>query len=127
MGRRVAFALVLVLAFPALAEGRARPRAFASCASLVGYAQRHFADTHGVASRPVIAIGAPVPSAHPSRPTEGAAPQASAPTSADTSFSTTNVQEEGVDEPDLVKTDGKTVFALAGTRLNAVSVTGGAP
>ena len=37
-------------------------------------------------------------------------------------YSGTNVQEEGVDEPDLVKTDGKTVFAVWNGRLNAVDV-----
>ena len=37
-------------------------------------------------------------------------------------FSGTNVQEEGVDEPDLVKTDGNTLFAVANGKLNAVDV-----
>ena len=37
-------------------------------------------------------------------------------------FSGTNVQEEGVDEPDLVKTNGNTLFAVANGRLNAVDV-----
>ena len=39
-------------------------------------------------------------------------------------FSGTNVQEEGVDEPDLVKTDGKTLFALGNGSLRAVDVSG---
>ena len=42
-------------------------------------------------------------------------------------FSGTNVQEEGVDEPDLVKTDGKTLFVVAQGRVNAVDVTGAKP
>ena len=42
-------------------------------------------------------------------------------------FSGTNVQEEGVDEPDLVKTDGKTLFVAAQGRLNAVDATGAKP
>ncbi|HET9938732.1 MAG TPA: beta-propeller domain-containing protein, partial [Gaiella sp.] len=37
-------------------------------------------------------------------------------------FSGTNVQEEGVDEPDLTKTDGRTLFVAANGRLNAVDV-----
>ena len=37
-------------------------------------------------------------------------------------YSGTNVQEEGVDEPDLVKTNGRTLFAVANGRLNAVDV-----
>lgn len=36
-------------------------------------------------------------------------------------YSTTNVQEVGIDEPDLVKTDGETIFAVSGTRLHSVS------
>ena len=37
-------------------------------------------------------------------------------------FSGTNVQEEGVDEPDLVKTNGRTLFVLSGTGVSAVDV-----
>jgi hypothetical protein len=43
------------------------------------------------------------------------------------SFSTTNVQEVGVDEPDIVKTDGKHVFAISDGTLRALDVTGDAP
>ena len=42
-------------------------------------------------------------------------------------FSDTNVQEAGVDEPDLVKTDGRTVFAIAGGAVRVTDVTGAAP
>ncbi len=35
-------------------------------------------------------------------------------------FSGTNVQEAGIDEPDLVKTDGSLIVALAGNRLHTV-------
>lgn len=42
-------------------------------------------------------------------------------------FSTTNVQEKDVDEPDLVKTDGRRMVALVGTRLNILDVTSSAP
>jgi uncharacterized secreted protein with C-terminal beta-propeller domain len=34
--------------------------------------------------------------------------------------SSTNIQEAGVDEPDIVKSDGRNVFALTGGRLTAV-------
>jgi hypothetical protein len=37
-------------------------------------------------------------------------------------YSGTNVQEAGVDEPDLVKTDGETLFAVANGRLSSVDV-----
>ncbi|MDH3500046.1 MAG: beta-propeller domain-containing protein [Acidimicrobiia bacterium] len=42
-------------------------------------------------------------------------------------YSGTNLQEVGVDEPDLVKTDGERIVALAEGRLVVVDVTGDAP
>lgn len=39
----------------------------------------------------------------------------------------TNVQEQGVDEPDLAKTDGKHVVTVTGRRLTVVSVEGDSP
>jgi uncharacterized secreted protein with C-terminal beta-propeller domain len=42
-------------------------------------------------------------------------------------YSATNAQEAGVDEPDVVKTDGKLLVSVAGGRLHVVDVTGGAP
>ena len=44
-----------------------------------------------------------------------------------TDFSTTNVQEEGVDEPDLVKTDGDHLFVVRGRQLFSVDVRLGKP
>ena len=44
-----------------------------------------------------------------------------------TDFSTTNVQEEGVDEPDLVKTDGDHLFVVRGRQLFSVDVRSGKP
>ncbi|HEY7734113.1 MAG TPA: beta-propeller domain-containing protein [Nitrososphaera sp.] len=38
----------------------------------------------------------------------------------DSSYSTTNVQVEGVDEPDFLKNDGKYVYILSGDRLTIV-------
>ena len=37
------------------------------------------------------------------------------------------MQEPGVDEPDTVKTDGTTIFALSGGALHAVAAGGGQP
>ena len=42
--------------------------------------------------------------------------------SAGEAFSETNVQEEGVDEPDLVKTNGRHAFVVIGDRVRAVDV-----
>jgi len=41
-----------------------------------------------------------------------------------TDFSTTNNQEAGVDEPDLAKTDGDTLFVVQGDAVYAISVRG---
>jgi len=46
---------------------------------------------------------------------------------AGTDFSTTNVQEVGVDEPDLVKTDGRRILAIAQNKLHLVVLEGAGP
>ena len=60
-------------------------------------------------------------------PGDGSRAPASGPAgdpAAGTVFSDTNVQEVGVDEPDVVKTDGERILALAGGRLHLVSASG---
>jgi hypothetical protein len=42
-------------------------------------------------------------------------------------FSDTNVQEEGVDEPDLAKTDGQHILTVVDGRLRYLDVSGGTP
>lgn len=42
-------------------------------------------------------------------------------------FSGTNVQEVGIDEPDIVKTDGSTMLVLAQQQLHLIDVTGEIP
>jgi uncharacterized secreted protein with C-terminal beta-propeller domain len=42
-------------------------------------------------------------------------------------FSGTNVQEQGVDEPDHVKTDGGTMYVVSDGQLNVLDVTGRTP
>jgi uncharacterized secreted protein with C-terminal beta-propeller domain len=66
--------------------------------------------------------------------TAGAAPQVDAPASAPApapvegvDFSGTNVQELGVDEPDIVKTDGRRIIALSEQTLFVIDVTGDNP
>lgn len=56
-----------------------------------------------------------------------AAEQAAPTAGGGSDFSTTNVQVEGVDEPDLVKGDGKRIVALSDGRLIVVDVTGEEP
>ncbi len=124
------------LALKAPTASSVRPRAFGSCSALVSYAKANLSRTHGLPEPPIsqpavtTSTGKAVPTATGS--TAGGAPSVSSAadsgsTSSTTSYSTTNNQEEGVDEPDIVKTDGSTIFAVAGNTLEAVSVTGGAP
>ncbi len=58
-----------------------------------------------------------------------AAPAESAPTSGSDGgdFSSTNVQVAGVDEPDIIKTDGNRILAVAQGRLHYVDVSGDQP
>jgi uncharacterized secreted protein with C-terminal beta-propeller domain len=63
----------------------------------------------------------------PAADNKAAAPQAATAAgdaggaAATSDFSTTNVQEAGIDEPDSVKTDGKRIFTLAGGTLYALA------
>ena len=99
----LALAALVLSAAPAAAKPRAakRLKTFDSCRTLVAYAARH------------------VPQA-PSRPFPDVPLRREAPAggegAAGQDTSQTNVQEAGVDEPDTVKTDGSTIFALAATR-----------
>src|SRR5438128_2032936 len=83
-----------------------RLKAFGSCKSLVAYANRY-------AGR----VGRPTPATPPAP--AGPGPQGAAPGTpaagggASPDYSRTNVQEEGVDEPDIVKSNGATIFAVA--------------
>jgi hypothetical protein len=113
-----------VAALPSAALGKRAPsrlRSFASCAQLVDYAQRHLAQTHGLPQPAVPPLSEP---AIPGRTPETTAGQKDAAPA----FSTTNVQEEGVDEPDIVKTDGSTLFTVVGQTLYAIAASDpGAP
>ncbi len=111
-----------------------QPRAFGSCASLVGYAKGHFASTHGWPEPPItgVATATSVGATHGTTSTGALATPSAAVAAGDSgggtpSFSTTNDQEVGVDEPDIAKTNGSTIFTIANDTLEAVSVTGAAP
>ena len=105
------------------------PRAFASCASLVHYGRHYLARTHGVPETPIQPLAGSVKAPAPVSSGTGVAgaPQAAGSTSSTSSYSTTNNQEPGVEEPDIVKTDGSTIFAVSGSMLYAVSVSSGTP
>src|SRR3954451_24365914 len=120
--------LVLAIAAPAASARVVLPRAFGSCNALVAYGEHHLAQTHRGPSPTVQPL--PVVTAPPSPGAENGtvAPVTAAPATPDASaVSTTNNQEEGVDEPDLAQTDGRTIFVLARGKLQAVSVPGDAP
>ncbi|HEY5145091.1 MAG TPA: beta-propeller domain-containing protein [Solirubrobacteraceae bacterium] len=138
--------LVTVVLGPAAGDAAAKRRpahrvtahlsAFASCSSLVGYARAELARTGGTTGVPFRAEAGSAVSLAPAKTTGGAVPPtAAAPTavsetgagSAGDAFSGTNDQETGVDEPDVVKTDGKRMFVLAGQSLLAIDVSGDTP
>ena len=111
----------------AAARGATRPaparlKAFRSCSDLVEYARRHGARlgaVGGVVPPPSAPIGAGPDEADGSRPAPVTAPSAPG-RGLEGPESSTNVQELGVDEPDIVKADGGRVFVVAGHRLHAV-------
>jgi len=132
----LAVALSLAAA-PAMAPAAKRsPRlsalpAFGSCTSLLSYARRNARRTGGQTGVPTRAAAfvpqvLSAPGAVESAPLPAAAPTQSDAKSAP-SFSATNVQEVGVDEPDIVKTDGRRVFAVAGAKIHALDVSGEQP
>jgi uncharacterized secreted protein with C-terminal beta-propeller domain len=138
---RSTFAIALVAALaglPAAASAKERPAtraklvAFDSCRALVGYAQVNARRAGGVGV-PMRALGAvpeglarPVPVSTKGPAAEQDDVSAVAAPGA-TSFSGTNVQEAGIDEPDVVKTDGQRVFVAADGQLRVIDVTGDAP
>jgi uncharacterized secreted protein with C-terminal beta-propeller domain len=108
--RTLALTALIALALaaaPAAAKRAKTPRlkAFRSCAGLISYARRH--------APPVTPRLVPVSGGGE----DGSA--LPAPVSAPDS-STTNVQEAGVDEPDIVKTADGTVFALVDNALRSI-------
>ena len=109
-----------------------RPAAFRSCDALVRYARRHGARTVEAGGLPGRSFAQPAPFPPPAPPQQdqgapgGAQPVAGAP-EAGRDFSQTNVQEAGVDEPDIVKSDGERIFVAAGSTLHAVEVVGDRP
>ena len=121
-----------LIVVPDAVAAKARLSAFGSCKDLVSFARAGAERTQGgvgVVPRalPVggSAIAAPPP---PTPASDGASAPTAAPVSGSVEdFSGTNVQELGVDEPDVVKTDGRRIFAVTDRTLRIVDVSGGAP
>jgi uncharacterized secreted protein with C-terminal beta-propeller domain len=131
LGKRAAFlaalAVLIAAALGATFDGSAAPGvkknsrlvAFRSCSDLLGYAKAQAAKFVGP-----YGFGGPVTAGGPIgtlTPGKDAAPQEGV------DYSGTNVQEQGVDEPDIVKTNGTTLFAVASGKLNAVDVSKAKP
>jgi uncharacterized secreted protein with C-terminal beta-propeller domain len=121
-------ALAVAAASAPAADARraTRLRAFGSCAQLVRYGVAHAPRSATLPRVPTPApvigggeVGAPVATAP--------APAAGGGTTGGGEGEGTNVQEPGVDEPDIVKTDGHTLFAVSGSQLLAVAATGADP
>src|SRR5687768_6376239 len=114
--------VVAEAAGPRTRAKQARLKAFKSCAGLIAYGQRHagrelrtggpVVPPGGVPENAVAPTAQDDPGAAPSQPTLGGEDSRDS--------SRTNVQERGVDEPDIVETDGRTIFAVAGGRLHAI-------
>jgi uncharacterized secreted protein with C-terminal beta-propeller domain len=66
--------------------------------------------------------GAPAPQQSRAKDSSGTAAESANPAPP---YSTTNVQEAGVDEPDLVKTDGNRIVAVAQARVHLIGLDGG--
>jgi hypothetical protein len=121
---------LLSLALPAASVGSStakssRLQSFGSCGQLLGYVKQQ--------ALPIVqpwGLGASYSKGAlpPSRATvPSAAATADGGTSATPEYSTTNVQEEGVDEPDIVKSNGSTIFVLNQNTIRAVDVRGTKP
>jgi uncharacterized secreted protein with C-terminal beta-propeller domain len=96
--------------------------AFGSCPDLLGYVRAHtapFVTAYGVGRPAGLAAGPGIPGV--AAPAAGATPQQGV------DYSGTNVQEAGVDEPDMVKTNGVTLFAVENGQLEAVGLGGVRP
>src|SRR5262245_58487214 len=102
---------------------------FGSCGELLGYAKTQagrFVGPWGLAGRTAIRTDVGAPTAVAAAGQSTAKEAAAAPVEG-VDYSGTNVQEQGVDEPDLVKTNGTTLYALANGSLDAVDVRGATP
>ena len=108
------------------AASKAKPRAFASCSAVGDYARKHalrIVEPDGLPLRFGFAVSEPVPDAPGAQPT----PQEGDSVRDEIDYSGTNVQEEGVDEPDFVKTDGRRLYVVTGSTLYVLNVRDGDP
>src|SRR5581483_2153986 len=114
----VLVAAVVGAAAPAAKRPAQRLVAFPSCGALLSYARAHtlpYVTPYGIGST------------SRALPPGVVAPATSTDAQPGTDFSGTNVQEAGVDEPDVVKANGATLFAAENGRIESVRADGGKP
>ena len=107
---------------PRAAKAQLQP--FRSCAALVRYARRNVRRGPGAFPPPVGGVVPLPPRRIDSPPTTGPFPAPVQAPGAESDQSQTNVQEQGVDEPDVVKAAGGRIFAVAGGQLHAIDADG---
>jgi Beta propeller domain len=104
---------------------QARLKAFGSCKGLVRYGRRHAKAGPGGAPVPPAGIPEPLLGDQPPAPLAAPDPQTRRGVAEGAlGDSGTNVQEAGVDEPDLVTAGGGRIFVVAGENLHAVDADG---
>jgi uncharacterized secreted protein with C-terminal beta-propeller domain len=109
-------------------------QAFTACDDFLSYVKSHAVDLvgpwgfdYGYWGGPVMAAGdVRLEASTTAAASSDAAVPAAAPQQG-VDYSGTNLQEIGVDEPDLVKTDGERIIAISNNTLYVVDVTGGEP
>lgn len=109
---------------PKLYLAATRMAAFNSCPSLASYAKQRALDTVSAYGLPYMGYGGREmlvggDAAAGRALDDSASAPAAAPVTAAPEYSTTNVQEAGIDEPDTVKTDGTTIFAVSNGKVFA--------
>jgi uncharacterized secreted protein with C-terminal beta-propeller domain len=125
-------------AAPGARSNGARLMRFAACADYLDYMKRNalpsvtasgFLGQQGVEAVGPLPQPVPLPPGVTAMPTTTTLPSTAkvTPRSVEGDFSTTNIQEAGVDEPDIVKSNGSTLFALAGGNVHSVDVSGERP
>ncbi|MEO6058615.1 MAG: beta-propeller domain-containing protein [Candidatus Limnocylindria bacterium] len=105
---------------------------FDACEPLLDYVKQHALEVVGPYGLPPGSTGGGWFFAEAGVAFDAAAPGAAGSRRADyrttgVDYSTTNVQEVGVDEPDVVKTDGTRILVIAQNRLHYVDVSGAQP
>src|SRR5262245_6890592 len=122
--RIVVIAIVVLAAVGGSSAGTASTavgptlRSFDGCPSFLAYAKRQalpLVGPYGIGGG-ALGIGITVP------PSAARDAVAGAKAAGEPEFSATNVQEEGVDEPDLVKTNGRTLFVASAGGVSAFDV-----